>query len=131
MKNDVQFGLRNKLFLLVVVAFSLLLAAIVWQIRNQAQTVSNKAIDESLARSQIILDTKMASRFDSIREVARNLSKDGRILPLVFEKQSLTLQDLAIEFKTSLDFNSLFFIDADGVVLARSDRPEAGPAPAL
>ena len=125
MVSPVKFSLRNKLFVFVIVAFSLQLLMIVWQIRQQALKVSDESINSSLSQSTVILNTKLESRFYSIREVANSISKDGRVLPLVFDKDSPTLQDLSLEFQKVLEFNSLFFIDDEGLILARSDRPEA------
>ena len=125
MKNTVKFSIRKKLFLFILIAFSLQIILIVWQIRQQAFKVSSETIQTSLQQSITILETKLESRFFSIREVANGLSKDGRVLPLVFEGESLTLQDLSLEFKDALDFDSLFLTDDEGIILARSDRPEA------
>ena len=125
MKNNVKFSIRKKLFLFILVTFSILIILILWQIRQQALNVSTNSIQTSLEQSTTILDTKLDSRFYSIREVASSISKDGRVLPLVFDRESLTLQDLSLEFKDALEFDSLFFIADDGEILARSDRPEA------
>ncbi|TQV66998.1 protein kinase [Exilibacterium tricleocarpae] len=124
-KYNVALSIRTKLFFLILVAFSLLIAATSWRIGAQANKVSARVIDQSLQQSSIVLDTKIASRFTSIAEVATGIAKDGRVLPLVFDSQAQTLQDLGQEFKRVLDFDVLFFTDAQGVVLARSDRPEA------
>lgn len=125
MRPSVRFGIRGKLFLFVVAAFVLLLGLILGQIRSQAQKASQTTIDRSLEQSSIILNTFVENQFYSIREVANSISKDGRVLPLVFESDAPTLQDLSLEFKQAFDFDSLFFINADGIILARSDRPEA------
>ena len=125
MKTSVKLSIRKKLFFFILIGFSLQIIFIVWQIRQQALKVSSETIQTSLDQSITVLNTKLDSRFYSIQEVARGISKDGRVLPLVFERESLTLQDLSLEFKEALAFDSLFFIADDGEILARSDRPEA------
>ena len=125
MKNNVRFSLRNKLFLFVVIAFSLLITLTIWQVRQQAKSASESSTESSLSQSTTILNTFVDSQFFSIKEVANSISKDGRVLPLVFEKDSPTLQDLSVELKSAFEFDSLFFISDRGEVLARSDRPEA------
>lgn len=124
-KDKIRFSIRTKLFSLILVAFFTLILATIWQVGNQARRVSGDAIARSLGQSSVILDTKIESRFNSIHEVATSIARDGRILPLIFDKESSTLQDQSLEFQKALDFDMLFFTDAEGTILARSDRPEA------
>ncbi len=118
-------SIRTKLFFLVLVAFSVLILATSWQIGEQANKVSMRAIERSLAQSSVVVTTNIDSRFTSIKEVATGIARDSRVLPLVFDSESLTLQDLSLEFKRVLEFDVLFFTNAAGVILARSDRPNA------
>ena len=120
-----RFGIREKLFFLILVAFGALILTTFWQIGIQAQQVSTETINQSLEQSSTVLETKIESRFNSISEVARSVAKDSRILPLVYESEVLTLQDQSQEFKKQLDFDILFFTDSSGNILARSDRPQA------
>ncbi len=124
-KSTIRFGIREKLFFLILVAFGALILTTFWQIGVQARQVSGETIGQSLQQSSTVLDTKIESRFNSIAEVARSVAKDSRILPLVYESEVLTLQDQIQEFKNKLDFDILFFTDGSGNVLARSDRPQA------
>lgn len=121
----IRFGLREKLFFLILVAFSALILTTFWQIGVQARQVSADTIGQSLRQSSTVLDTKIESRFNSIGEVARSIARDSRILPLVYESEVLTLQDQSLEFQKQLDFDILFFTDGAGNILARSDRPNA------
>ncbi len=122
---SIRFGIREKLFFLILLGFGALILATFWQIGVQARQVSSETIGQSLQQSSIVLDTKIESRFSSIREVAKSVARDSRILPLVYESEVLTLQDQISEFKNKLDFDILFFTDGRGNVLARSDRPQA------
>jgi serine/threonine-protein kinase len=124
-KPKIRFGIREKLFFLILVAFGALILTTFWQIGEQAQRVSAESIGQSLQQSSTVLDTKIESRFNSIREVARSIARDGRILPLVYESEVATLQDQSQEFQKQLDFDILFFTDGSGNILARSDRPKA------
>ena len=119
------YSIRTKLFALVFFAFFILIAAIYWQIGAKAESVSAAVIERSLTQSRIILDTRIDSRFRFIQEMANGLARDSRILPLVSDKQSLTLQDLSVEYKSVYDFDILFFLDDDGIIIARSDQPDA------
>ncbi|HEY9034183.1 MAG TPA: protein kinase [Pseudomonadales bacterium] len=119
------FGIRLKLFILVLIGFSLLIALTVWRIGEQAEKVAGESLQRSLSQSAIILTTQMNSRYAAIEDTAISLSRDGRILPRVFDGDALTLQDLSQEFRKALDFDILFVTDASGMILARSDRPEA------
>ena len=121
----IRFGLREKLFFLILVAFGALILTTFWQIGVQARQVSADTIGQSLRQSSTVLDTKIESRFNSIGEVARSIARDSRILPLVYESEVLTLQDQSLEFQKQLDFDILFFTDGAGNILARSDRPDA------
>jgi len=121
----IRFGIREKLFFLILLGFGALILTTFWQIGVQARQVSSDTIGQSLEQSGIVLDTKIESRFGSIREVAKSVARDSRILPLVYESEVLTLQDQILEFKNKLDFDILFFTDGQGNVLARSDRPQA------
>lgn len=124
-RPKIRFGIREKLFFLILVAFGALILATFWQIGVQARQVSATTIGESLKQSGTVLDTKIESRFNSIREVARSIARDSRIRPLVYEGEVLTLQDQSLEFQKQLEFDILFFTDGSGNVLARSDRPNA------
>lgn len=123
--SKIRFGIREKLFFLILVAFGALILTTFWQIGVQARQVSAETIGQSLQQSTAVLDAKIESRFSSIREVARSVARDSRILPLVYESEVLTLQDQSQEFQNQLDFDILFFTDGSGNVLARSDRPNA------
>lgn len=124
-KNKVKFGIRPKLFFLVLIGFSALIIATSWRISVEANRAATATIERTLTQSSQILRTKIQSLFISIRETATSLARDGRVLPLVYEADSPTLQDLSLEFQKALEFNVLFFTDNRGVVLARSDRPDA------
>lgn len=124
-RAPVKFGLRKKLFFLTLVAFTLLIVTTSWQIGVQANKVANTSIEQSLNQARIVLETKIDSRYLTIADVANSIAKDGRVLPLVFDQESPTLQDLSLEFQKVLDFDILFFTTAEGEVLARSDRPDA------
>lgn len=123
--KKVRFGIRKKLFLIVLVGFTALVVAISWRIGVQANKVAGESIARALSQSSVILETKMDSRYASIKEVAIGLARDGRVLPLVFDREALTLQDLSHEFQRVLEFDILFFTDDGGTILARSDRPDA------
>jgi len=123
--DKIRFGIREKLFFLILISFGALILTTFWQIGVQAKQVSAKTIGQSLQQSSTVLNTKIESRFNSIREVARSVSRDSRILPLVYESETLTLQDQSQEFQKQLDFDILFFTDGAGNILARSDRPRA------
>jgi eukaryotic-like serine/threonine-protein kinase len=123
--ENFRFGIRQKLFSVVLVGFSLLIVVTSWRIGVEANRAANTTIDRTLMQSSQIMRTKILSRFDSVRDTASSLAKDGRVLPLVYDTDSATLQDLSLEFKKALAFDILFFTDSVGVVLARSDRPEA------
>lgn len=123
--KSVTFSIRKKLFFLTIIAFTLVIVATSWQIGLQANKIANKDLQANLKQARVVLDTKIDSRYFSIAEVANSIARDGRVLPLVFEKESLTLQDLSLEFQRALDFDVIFFTSADGEILARNDRPEA------
>lgn len=120
-----MLGLKAKLFLLVFIGFSLLLAATSWRIGVIANKVASQTIGQTLKQSNVSLSAKLNSRFDDITETAKNFARDGRLLPLVYESDSITLQDLSLEFEKSLDFDSLLFTNDIGEIIARSDRPKA------
>lgn len=120
-KSNIRFGIREKLFFLILVAFGALILTTFWQIGIQAKQVSTESINQSLQQSSTVLETKIESRFNSISEVARSVARDSRILPLVYESEVLTLQDQSQEFQNKLDFDILFFTDGSGNILARSD----------
>lgn len=126
-KDDrkVKFGIRPKLFLVVLIGFSALIIATSWRISVEANRAATATIERTLTQSSQILRTKIQSRFVSIQETATSLARDGRVLPLVYESASATLQDLTSEFQKALAFDVLFFTDSRGMVLARSDRPDA------
>ncbi len=124
-KNFVKFGIKLKLFTLVLITIGLVIGIIIWQIDTQSKKSAQKTVEDSLKQSQTILNTKLESRFNDISETAFSMTRDGRILPLVFDEASATLQDLVLEFERALAFNSMFITNAEGVILARSDRPEA------
>lgn len=123
--HNIRFGLRPKLFLLVLISFGLLMFLIIWRIGTQADQVANTEIERTLHRSMIIISSDQKSRYRTIYETAIGLARDGRVLPRVFEGDSETLQDLTGEFQQALDFDILIFTNAYGEIIARSDKPAA------
>ena len=119
------FSIRTKLFVLVFTAFVALVTILYWQIGAKSQAVSDSAINRSLTQSSTILDTRISSRFIFIKELANGIARDGRVLPLVAEQASLTLQDLSLEYTAVYDFDLLFFMNAQGDILARADQEDA------
>ena len=118
-------GIRTKLFGVVLLAFVVLIGGTYWQIGQKAQAVSQTVIDRSLTQSSAILDTRIDSRFKFIKEIANAIARDGRVLPLVFDEASATLQDQSLEFQAASAFDILFFLNGEGTILARSDQPDA------
>ena len=98
-KPRIRFGIKPKLFLYMLAIIAAIILVITWQIDVQSHKVAQQSVQQSLEQSQRILQTKLQSRFQAIKETAVSLSRDGRILPLVFDKDSATLQDLTLEFK--------------------------------
>lgn len=128
MKNKnikVKFGLNMKLFLLVLVSFGILMTAIYWRLNTEAEHAAKETIERSLNQSRIILKSSLETQFEKINDMANSIASDGRILPHVFEKDSVTLMDLSSEFENVMHFTTLIFTDEDGVIIARSDRPDA------
>lgn len=124
-RQGVIFGLRLKLFLLVLLGFGLLLSTILLVIRQQAEREANSTIEQSLEQAQVILHTALKSRFDDIYETAQGIASDGRVLPHVIDGDTITLADLSIEFQRALELDILMFTDTNGRVMARSDLPAA------
>ncbi|MGQ8367252.1 protein kinase domain-containing protein [Glaciecola sp. 1036] len=119
------FSIRTKLFSFVFIAFLLFVGIIYWQIENKASSISQEVIDRSLNQSSRILDTRIDSRYRFIQELANGIARDVRVLPLVADQDTLTLQDLSLEYVRTYDFDVLFFMDQFGNVLARADQPDA------
>ena len=119
------FSIRTKIFALVFFACFTLIAFIYWQIGTRSDAVANQSLERSLAQSSTILNTRLESRFRFIRELALGIARDGRVLPLVSDEQSLTLQDLSGEYENIYDFDVLFFLNAQGTIIARADNPDA------
>ncbi|WP_395344085.1 protein kinase domain-containing protein [Ningiella sp. W23] len=119
------FSIRTKLFAFVFLAFLTFLSLIYWQIGAKSDQVSNDVIERSLVQSNQILQTRIESRFKFISEIAYGIARDGRVLPLVSDQASLTLQDLSLEYVEVYDFDILFFLNANGRILARADDENA------
>lgn len=111
--------------MLVLLASCILVSAIYWQIGGIAKNVANDVIERSLEQSGRVLDARIENRYVYIQEIANGLANDGRLRPLIYEGESLTLQDLSSEYQRVYQFSSLFFLDANATILARSDQPNA------
>jgi len=123
--TKLRFGIKLKLFLIVLISFGALMAFIVGFIRQQAETLADEAIAVSLTRSEEVLRTRIASRFRSISQAAKSIAIDSRIRPLVYFKDSAGLHDQSDELQQALGFDIVIFTDQEGTILARSDKPEA------
>ncbi|MEM7390947.1 MAG: protein kinase [Verrucomicrobiota bacterium] len=121
--DNIRFGLRAQLFLLVMASFGVLMGIIIWTIDNQARNIADQRIEKSLTQSRTILETRLAGRFDLIENVAGNLVRDGRLYPEIVAGLSATntLRDRSSEFEKSLDFDILMITDDEGWLIARSD----------
>lgn len=109
---------------MLLVAFALISLVYV-QIGAKAKSVADEVVSRSLTQSNNIMNTRVASRYLFIQEVAKGLASDARIRPLVYEQASLTLQDLSEEYQAVYEFDSLIFLNSAGIVIARSDQPDA------
>ena len=120
----VSFSIRNKLFLLVVFSFALLLTVILWIVSELSQESAETTVANTLQRSERVLTTRLQSRFASIRDTAAGLSSDPGIRPRVYESDTKALQARMSDLQEQHQFDLLMFTDQQGNILARSDRPE-------
>lgn len=121
----IRFGLRFKIFSLVAGTVGAVLGACIVFLQVEANKAANMEVNRSLSRSKEILNTRIRSRFNTIKETTYSLARDGQIQPHVYARDSVTLQDLIQELQPALDFELLFVVDNSGTVLARSDKPQA------
>lgn len=118
-------SIRTRLFASMLLVALALISVVYVQIGAKAKSVSDDVVARSLSQSNNIMDTRVTSRYLFIQEVAKGLANDARLRPLVYEQASLTLQDLSEEYQAVYEFDSLIFLNSKGVVIARSDQPDA------
>ncbi|MBT5229490.1 MAG: hypothetical protein HOM11_04345 [Methylococcales bacterium] len=119
----IRFGLRLKLFLLVLISFSVLISVIAWRVGVESSQAAEKSILKSLSQSEVILETSLNTRFTTILETTRGISIDPRVVPLVVDRDQASLQDFIGEMTEDAELDIIFLTDQNGVILARSDKP--------
>jgi eukaryotic-like serine/threonine-protein kinase len=124
LKTFSDLSIRFKLFLVVFISFWLVLSIVSWLIGIEAQRVAKTEMNKTLVQTGFVLKESWRNRFDVIANVGQGIARDQRIAPLVIDKDKLSVQDIAMELIEGADLDILIFVDDQGQVLGRTDKPE-------
>jgi len=120
-------GLTQKILLLTTLLVVALLGTTLAITTYQANQLAHETIDQGLAETRGVWETFQNDRYSKLKTGVRVLANDPYFKAAVETGDVATVQDTLKE-RGSQDLKADFFIatGADGVVIARSDRPGTG-----
>jgi HAMP domain-containing protein len=120
-------GLTQKILLLTTLLVVALLGTTLAITTYQANQLAHETIDQGLAETRGVWETFQGDRYNKLKMGVRVLANDPYFKAAVETADAATVQDTLKE-RGSQDLKADFFIatGADGVVIARSDRPGGG-----
>jgi serine/threonine-protein kinase len=120
-------GLTQKILLLTTLLVVALLGTTLTITTYQANRLAHETIDQGLAETRGVWETFQNDRYSKLKTGVRVLANDPYFKAAVETADAATVQDTLKE-RGSQDLKADFFIatGADGVVIARSDRPVGG-----
>ncbi len=123
--KTLPFGVRTKLLGIAFLAVASALILIVLQVDREADQAANQAVKESLDRFREIIQKTLDQRFRVAHDTATMIAADSRVFPLVYAGDSSSLMDVCDEWQLRNGGpDLLMFTDANGTILARTNRPE-------
>jgi eukaryotic-like serine/threonine-protein kinase len=120
-------GLTQKILLLTTLLVVALLGTTLAITTYQANQLAHETIDQGLAETRGVWETFQNDRYSKLKTGVRVLANDPYFKAAVETGDVATVQDTLKE-RGSQDLKADFFIatSAEGVVIARSDRPGTG-----
>ena len=120
-------GLTQKILLLTTLLVVALLGTTLAITTYQANQLAHETIDQGLVETRGVWETFQSDRYNKLKMGVRVLANDPYFKAAVETADAATVQDTLKE-RGSQDLKADFFIatGADGVVIARSDRPGGG-----
>jgi eukaryotic-like serine/threonine-protein kinase len=120
-------GLTQKILLLTTLLVVALLGTTLALTTWQANQLAHETIDQGLAETRGVWETFQNDRYSKLKTGVRVMANDPYFKAAVETGDVATVQDTLKE-RGSQDLKADFFIatGADGVVIARSDRPGTG-----
>jgi eukaryotic-like serine/threonine-protein kinase len=120
-------GLTQKILLLTTLLVVALLGTTLAITTYQANQLAHETIDQGLAETRGVWETFQNDRYSKLKTGVRVLANDPYFKAAVETGDAATVQDTLKE-RGSQDLKADFFIatGADGIVIARSDRPGTG-----
>lgn len=117
-------GLRARLFLGSAALLVFTIGLAVAYLTKKAQSVAEAKILEDLKTVPAIYEGYRSSQASARERQVRSLAQEPGTRALLAEvrEHPETFHDSAIEFARALGARTVFFFDADGLLLARSDR---------
>ena len=107
--------------LLVTLAVGAAVAVTYWLVQKTAR----RAADESLESSSSVQTAFQTERYERLRLISRLFAADPAVAAYLAERDTRSILDLLSERGKDLGFDFAIFLDPDGKVIARTDRPEA------
>jgi serine/threonine-protein kinase len=89
------------------------------------QKTARRAADEALESSSSVQTAFQTERYERLRLISRLFAADPAVAAYLAERDTRSILDLLSERGKDLGFDFAIFLDPDGKVIARTDRPEA------
>jgi HAMP domain-containing protein len=120
-----SLSLATRIFLVTSLLVTLAVGAAVAVTYWLVQKTGRRAADESLESSSSVQTAFQAERYERLRLISRLFAADPAVAAYLGEKDTRSILDLLSERGKDLGFDFAIFLDPDGKVIARTDRPEA------
>lgn len=127
-RHAIGISLRYKIFFGVLVLVLLIVPSVLALIQWKATVVTRAAIDAALKDTAGTFDTFIEDRFIRLRTAARQLADDPNVIAAFTSTDQATLLDLLASKRQEVlkgGAEYLMGLDAEGILLARTDDPAA------
>ncbi len=123
--NDTKPGLslNLKFFLFTALIIVLLIAVTILFSSRRARALAHETIRSDLKQTLSVFETFQKDRYEKLKIANKIFAQSPYIQAYIQEADSNSILDLARDTEESIKSNFIIVTDAEGVILARTDKP--------
>ena len=118
-------SLNIKFFLLTALIIILLIAVTILFSSRRARALAQETIRSDLKQTLSVFETFQKDRYEKLKIANKIIAQNPYIQAYIQESDSNSILDLAKQTEETIRSDFVLVTDADGVVLARTDKPGA------
>ncbi|MCI0413668.1 protein kinase [bacterium] len=123
--NRRGLSLNIKFFLLTALIIVLLIAVTILFSSRRATALAHETIRSDLKQTLSVFETFQKDRYEKLKIANKIIAQNPYIQAYIQESDSNSILDLAKQTEETIRSDFVLLTDADGIVLARTDKPGA------